>query len=126
MATRTQPTQGEIKDGQQIADARGDPDPRPGDDAAGMTSERAQELMVALVRQGQDASLRSLQVWAELARKVGPHPRSSPADATVAALAYDPFKALLTAQRQVVDQLVATQRDLAQQHFRTPPPSART
>ncbi len=101
-----------------ICDVREDRDSRPVRTASDTTSQRAQESMVALVRQGQDASLRSLQVWAELARKLGPHPQT-PADATVAALAHDPFAELLVAQRQVVDQLVAAQRQLAQQLFNT-------
>ncbi|MGH3864845.1 MAG: hypothetical protein ACRDQ4_01685 [Pseudonocardiaceae bacterium] len=89
-----------------------------------MTTQRARDSMARLVRQGQDASLRSLQVWAELARKLGPHART-PADAAVVALAYDPFATLLVAQRQVADQLVATQRQLTQQLL-NPPPSAVT
>ncbi|MGB8960836.1 MAG: hypothetical protein WCC38_02595 [Pseudonocardiaceae bacterium] len=83
--------------------------------AADPTTQRMQDSMVALVRQGQDTSLRSLQVWADLARKLGPTALSSPAGATMASLAHDPFEKLLEAQRQVVDELVATARQLAQQ-----------
>jgi hypothetical protein len=78
-------------------------------------SQPAQDPMVQLVRQGQDASLRSLQVWADLARKIGPTALGNPAGATVMGLAYNPFEKLLEAQRQLADELVATQRQLAQQ-----------
>jgi hypothetical protein len=84
---------------------------------ANLTGQPAPEYMVALVRQGQDASLRSLQVWADLARKLGPAAQNSPADATMVSLAYDPFEKLLEAQCQVADELVATQRQLSQQLF---------
>jgi hypothetical protein len=83
------------------------------------TSQPVQNPMAQLVRQGQDTSLRSLQVWAELARKFGPAALGNPAGATVAGLAYDPFEKLLEAQRQVTDELVATQRQFAQQLFDT-------
>jgi hypothetical protein len=83
--------------------------------AADPTSQQAH--MVQLVRQGQDTSLRSLQVWADLARKLGPSALGNPAGATMASIAHDPFEKLLEAQRQVVDELVATQRQLAQQLF---------
>jgi hypothetical protein len=85
--------------------------------AANLTSQPMQDSMVQLVRQGQDASLRSLQVWADLARKLGPPGLSNPSnptDATMVCLAHDPFEKLLEAQRQVADELVATQRQLAQ------------
>jgi hypothetical protein len=73
--------------------------------------------MAQLARQGQDTSLRSLQVWADLARKLGHTEPRSPAGATICALACDPFEKLLEAQRQVVDELVATQRQLVKQLF---------
>jgi hypothetical protein len=110
------------------ADARDDRHPRPVHAAADTTTEqvaadptnqRVQDSMVQLVRQGQDTSLRSLQVWADLARKLGPTALSSPATATMASLAHDPFEKLLEAQRQVVEELVATQRQLAQRLFDT-------
>jgi hypothetical protein len=82
---------------------------------ADTSPQRTQDSMAQLVRQGQDISLRSLQVWADLARKLGPTAPSVPADATIVALAYDPFEKLLEAQRQVVDELVATQRQLVRQ-----------
>jgi hypothetical protein len=75
--------------------------------------------MAQLVRQGQDTSLRSLQVWADLARKLDPTAPSLPAGATIVALAYDPFEKLLEAQRQVVAELVATQSQLVRQLFDT-------
>jgi hypothetical protein len=84
---------------------------------ANPTGQPAPEYMVQLVRQGQDASLRSLQVWADLARKFGPTAQSTLTDATMVSLAYDPFEKLLQAQRQVADELVATQRQLSQQLF---------
>lgn len=81
--------------------------------------QQTREAMAQLVRQGQDTSLRSLQVWADLARKLGPSAPSLPAGAAIVALARDPFEKLLEAQRQVVDELVATQCQLAQQLLHT-------
>lgn len=117
----------QIQDGRRIADDR---DPRPVHAVVGTTTEqargaadtsihRAQDSMAQLVRQGQDTSLRSLQVWADLARTLGPTAPSFPADATIFALAHDPFEKLLEAQRHVVDELVATQRELVRQLFDT-------
>jgi hypothetical protein len=118
----------QIKDDRLIADARDDRELHPvhaavrttseqARAAAGMNVQQAQDSMAQLVRQGQDTSLRSLQVWADLARKLGPTAPSFPAGATVVALAYTPFEKLLEAQRQVVDELVATQRQLVKQLF---------
>jgi len=110
------------------ADARDDRDPWSLRVAVDMTTEqvtadpttqRVEDSMIKLVRRGQDTSLRSLQVWADLARKLGPTALSSPAGATMASLAHDPFEKLLEAQRQVVEELVATQRQLTQQLFDT-------
>ncbi|MGH3769009.1 MAG: hypothetical protein ACRDS0_19780 [Pseudonocardiaceae bacterium] len=81
--------------------------------AADPTTQLAQDSMAQLVRQGQDTSLRSLQVWADLARRFGSTAASSSAGSTMFSLAHDPFEKLLEAQRQVVDELVATQRELA-------------
>jgi hypothetical protein len=75
----------------------------------------AQDSMAQLVRQGQDTSLRSLQVWADLARRFGSTEANPSAGSTMFSLAHDPFEKLLEAQRQVVDELVATQRELARQ-----------
>lgn len=83
--------------------------------AADPTAQRAEDSMAQLVRQGQDTSLRSLQVWADLARKFGNTPPSSAMGATMFSLAGSSFEKLLVAQRQIVDELVATQRELAQQ-----------
>jgi hypothetical protein len=83
--------------------------------AADSTAQHAHDSMTQLVRRGQDTSLRSLQVWADLARKFGSTTPSSSAGATMFSLAHDPFEKLLIAQRQIVDELVATQRELAQQ-----------
>jgi predicted Zn-dependent peptidase len=85
--------------------------------AADPTTQRAQDSMAQLVRQGQDTSLRSLQVWADLARRFGSTEASSSVSSTMFSLAHDPFEKLLEAQRQVVDELVATQRELARQIF---------
>jgi hypothetical protein len=54
-----------------------------------------------------------------LARKLGSTAPSSPAGATMVSLAHDPFEKLLEAQRLVVEELVATQRQLAQRLFDT-------
>jgi hypothetical protein len=83
--------------------------------AADPTAQRAQDSMAQLVRMGQDASLRSLQVWADLARRFGTTMPDSAAGATMCSLAHDPFEKLLVAQRQIVDELVATQREFTQQ-----------
>ena len=83
--------------------------------SADLTAQRAHDSMAQLVRQGQDASLRSLQVWADLARRFGSATLSSTAGATMFSLAGNSFEKLLVAQRQIVDELVATQRELAQQ-----------
>jgi hypothetical protein len=118
----------QTKDHRWAADARDDRDPRLLQAAADLTAEpvaadpttqRVQDSMVQLVRQGQDTSLRSLQVWADLARKLGSTAPSSPAGATMVSLAHDPFEKLLEAQRLVVEELVATQRQLAQRLFDT-------
>jgi hypothetical protein len=97
------PTQ--ITDGQQAADTD--------------TIQLTQALMIQLVRRGQDISLRSLQVWADLARQLGSTALRSPARAMMISAAYDLFEKLLNAQRQVVDELVAAQRQLALQFFTT-------
>ncbi|MGH3766741.1 MAG: hypothetical protein ACRDS0_32055 [Pseudonocardiaceae bacterium] len=78
--------------------------------ASDTTTQRGQDLMIQLVRHGQDISLRSLQVWADLSRQLGSTTLGSPGRAVMISLAYDVFEKVLTAQRQVVDELVATQR----------------
>ena len=83
--------------------------------AADPTAQHAQDSMTQLVRAGQDTALRSLQVWADLARKFGTTVPNSAADTTMFSLAHDPFEKLLVAQRQIVDELVATQREFTQQ-----------
>lgn len=88
--------------------------------AADPTTQCAQDSMAQLVRQGQDTSLRSLQVWADLARKLGPASPGSVPGNTMLSLAHDPFEKLLMAQRQIVDELVATQRELARQLVDSP------
>jgi len=75
--------------------------------------------MIQLVRHGQDTSLRSLQVWADLARQLSSTALRSPARAMMISVAYDLFEKVLRAQRQVVDELVATQRQLVQQFLTT-------
>lgn len=115
----------QITDGRRIVDDRGS---RPVHAAVDTTTEQARvvadtstqqvrDSMAQLVRRGQDTSLRSLQVWADLARKIGPTSPSFPAGTTIVALAHDPFEKLLEAQRQVVDELVATQRQLVKRLF---------
>lgn len=125
MATHTEFTQIQpplVKDGQQATNAK---DAHPGpvaeavDPAAeqahatAMTPQAAQELMVHLVRHGLNLSLRSLQVWADLARLFGPTPGGSTAAATMICRAYDAFDTALAAQREFVDQLVRIQRQSA-------------
>ena len=88
--------------------------------AADPTTQYAQDPMAQLVRQGQDTSLRSLQVWADLARKFGSTAPSSSAGATMFSLAGNSFEKLLMAQRQIVEELVATQRELARQLVNAP------
>ena len=83
--------------------------------AADVTAQHAQDSMAQLARKGQDAALRSLQVWADLARNFGTTAPSSAAEATMFSLAHDPFEKLLVAQRQIVDELVATQREFTHQ-----------
>ena len=83
--------------------------------AADPTAQGAQDSMTQLVRKGQDTALRSLQVWADLARKFGATAPNSAAGTAMLSLARDPFEKLLVAQRQIVDELVATQRELTQQ-----------
>lgn len=117
-----------IQDYQRVTGVRDDRGPRRVHDAADPTTEqvdntadpntqRSQDSMTQLVRQGLDTSLKSVQVWADLARQVGPTALGSPASATMISRAYDPFEVLLAAQREVVGELVATQRQLTQQVF---------
>jgi hypothetical protein len=87
--------------------------------ASNMTTQRVQDLMVQLARQGQDISLRSLQVWADLARGLDPAVLRRPAGVEMVCRAFDLFEKLLVAQREVVDELVSTQRRLAQQFLHT-------
>lgn len=98
----------QVTDGKWVVDA---------DDATDATTQRVQDVMVQLVRDGQDISLRSLQVRADLARQLDPTRPGSAAGAAMRSLAYDLFVKLLAAQREVVDELVATQRQLAQRCF---------
>ena len=98
-------------------------------DAAGTTTAQTRaateathqpiDLMVQLVRQGLDMSLRSVQVWGELARQLAPTTLSPPANLAMISLVYDVFEKLLAAQREVVDELVATQRQIAHHLFDT-------
>jgi hypothetical protein len=87
--------------------------------AAEPATEGMQNLMVQVARQGLDISLRSLQVWADLARQFGPTALCSPAHTRMIVLTCDLFEKLLVAQRQVVEELIATQRQLAQQFLET-------
>jgi hypothetical protein len=101
-----------IKDGQQITHVGGNRDPHPVHDAADTTAQRVHDLMVQFARQGLDISLRSLQVWADMTRQLGPTALGSYTGAT-----YDLFEKLLAAQREAVDELVATQHQFAQGQF---------
>jgi hypothetical protein len=83
--------------------------------AADPTAQRAQDSMAQLARKGQDTALRSLQVWADLARSFGTTAPSPAAEAAMFSLAHDPFEKLLVAHRQIVDELVAAQREITQQ-----------
>lgn len=135
MATQTKSTQTNptlVKDSQRRTSAR---QPHPGavHDAAdtagvqapvtGMTTQAAQELIVQLMRHGLNLSLRSLQMWADLARQLGPTPLDSTATAAMVCFTCDAFEKLLAAQREIVDQFISTQSQLAQRFFVTIPVS---
>jgi hypothetical protein len=118
----------QIKDSQSITDTYGDHDSISIDDtvdttaaerpngAADPTTQRLQDPRAQLAREGVDISLRSLQVWADLARQRGLTARGYCATAT-----YDLFEKLLMAQRQVLNELVAAQRQLAQECLASTP-----
>lgn len=106
----------QMKDSQSVTDAYGDHDSLSFDDAADPTIHRLQDPRAQLARQGVDLSLRSLQVWADLARHRGLTARDCCARAT-----YDLFEKLLMAQRQVLNELVAAQRQLAQECLASTP-----
>jgi hypothetical protein len=117
------PTQ--IKDGQPVAAMH--TTTQQAREATTAATQQLRDLMIQLVRQGQDTSLKSLQVWADLARQLGSTPLPGapllrfPGDATMVSLTYDLFERLLATQREVVDELVTTQRRIAQQFFDTTP-----
>lgn len=112
----------QIKDSQSVTDAYDDQDSLSFNDAVDTTAaeqpngaadptiQRLQDPRAQLARQGVDLSLRSLQVWADLARQRGLTARGYCTRAT-----YDLFENLLIAQRQVINELVAAQRQLAQE-----------
>lgn len=104
----------QTKDGQQAAADTTSEQPRA---AADTTTHRVPDLMAQLVRQGMDISLRSVQVWADVARQLGSTALGSPAKATMVSLGYDLFENLLATQRHIVDELVAAQYQSAQQFF---------
>lgn len=104
----------QTKDGQQAAADTTSEQPRA---AADTTTHRVPDLMAQLVRQGMDISLRSVQVWADVARQLGSTALGSPARATMVSLGYDLFENLLATQRHIVDELVAAQYQSAQQFF---------
>jgi hypothetical protein len=83
-------------------------------DATDPTIQGLQDSRVQLARQGVDISLRSLQVWADLTRQRGLTAPGSSAGAT-----YGLFEKLLVTQRQVINELVAAQRQFAQQCLTT-------
>jgi hypothetical protein len=76
--------------------------------AADPTLWRVQDLTDQVVRQGVNISLKSLQVWADLARQPALTALGS-ATATC-----DLLEKLLAAQGEIVDELVAAQRRVAQ------------
>jgi hypothetical protein len=84
-----------------------------------LPSGRIQDLMAELTRQGLNTSLRSLQVWAELARQVGPQVLGCSPDGTRVFVAGDHefFGKLLAAQREIVDELVAAHHELSQRYL---------
>jgi hypothetical protein len=77
--------------------------------AADPTLRRVDDLTDQVVRQGVNISLKSLQVWADLARQLAHTALGPSATAT-----RDLLEKLLAAQREVVDELVAAQRRFAQ------------
>jgi kynureninase len=83
------------------------------------SSERIKDLMVQLARQGLNTSLRALQVWADLARQLGPQVLGCSTDGTRVFLAgdYNLFSKLLAAQRDTVDELVINYRELSQRYL---------
>jgi hypothetical protein len=89
------------------------------DVTAELPAERIQDLMAQLARQGLDTSLRSLQVWAELARQLGPRVLGCSTDGTRVFQPgdYELFSKLLAAQRETVDELVVHYRELSQRYF---------
>ncbi len=111
MTHQYMPTQ--IRDDRPVANIHHNQDLRPVHDP-GPTAQRGQDSMVQLMRHGLDTLLKSVQVWADLARQLGPTTLDSPGGATMVSVAHDPFEKLLAAQRKVVDELVATQRQLMQ------------
>lgn len=90
------------------------------------TTQLAHELMVQLARQGLGISLRSLQVWADLAGQLDPTALGPTALGFPAGAAPDLFDELLAAQREVVDELVATQRQFVPGFFATTTADGRT
>lgn len=118
----------QMKDSPSVSDAYGDQDSLSFNDAVDTTAaerlndaadptiQRLQDPRAQLARQGVDLSLRSLQVWADLARHRGLTARGYCARAT-----YDLFEKLLMAQRQVINDLVAAQRQLAQESLASTP-----
>jgi hypothetical protein len=88
------------------------------DDHQASTTEGVQDLMIPLVRKGVNTSLSSLQVWADLARQVGPNVLGSSTNGTMVFRVgdYHVFKKLLAAQCKIVDELIAVQRELVQHY----------
>lgn len=76
-------------------------------------TEQMSDSMLALLRRGQDTSLKSVQGWNDLTRQLTPA-AGVPAAAAMVSHAYDMVETLLAAQRRFVDDLIATQRRSAQ------------
>lgn len=89
------------------------------DVTAELPAEWIQDLMAQLARRGLDTSLRSLQVWAELARQLGPRVLGCPTGGTrvFQPSDYELFRKLLAAQRETVDELVVNYRELSQRYL---------
>lgn len=118
----------QMKDSQSVTGAHDDQDSLSLDDtvdttaaeqphgAADPTIQRLQDPRAQLARQGVDLSLRSLQVWADLARQ-----RELTARGHCTRATYDLFEKLLIAQHQIINELAAAQRQLAQESLANTP-----
>jgi len=101
--------------------------------AATTANRRVQNTVVELMRQGQDCSLRAVQVWADMARLLNASALPLPSDRVLVTRSYDLFESLLATQREFIDELIAVHRNFTQQlldptpseHHRDATPKAR-